>query len=137
MKRLSCALVLASFLIGTLPLRANEVADKIVGTWKGSIKEHFDVANLQFKSGTFKLQVDPGPDYRPIYECTITGSYQVNSKNELIVTPVTIGHGAGECELIIPEFVKDKELNLGTVELSSNDSNLLVYGGRIHVTRTK
>ena len=129
-------MILASLLIGTLPLRADEVADKIVGTWKGSIKT-FAVANLQFKAGTFKLQVDPGPDYRPIYECTITGSYSVNNKNELIVTPLVVGHGAGECELIIPELVKNKEFNLGPVEFSSNDSNLLVYAGRINVTRTK
>jgi hypothetical protein len=119
--------VLAMLMI-SLPVAAGDVADRIIGNWAGSFK-HRDIDRLQFSKSSFNMEIDG---------CEISGSYKIDSQDQLLLTPHAVDRARQSsptfCNTQYPEFIKDKEANLGPVEFISAD-RMLVNAGRLRLAR--
>jgi hypothetical protein len=119
--------VLAVLMI-SLPVAASDVADKMIGTWTGSFR-HKDIDSLLFSKSSFNMEIDG---------CEVSGSYKIGGADELLLTPRAIDRARQSsptfCNTQYPEFIKDKEVNLGPVEFISND-RILVNAGRLTLVR--
>jgi hypothetical protein len=115
-------------LMSSLPAVAGDVADKIIGTWTGNFR-HKEIDTLLFSKSSFNMEIDG---------CEVSGSYKISSGDELLLTPHAIDLARQSsptfCNTQYPEFIKDKEVNLGPVEFIS-DNRILVNAGRLMLTR--
>ena len=107
---------------------ADKIVDKIVGAWTGNFR-HKDIEALLFSKSSFNMDIDG---------CDVSGSYKIGDDDALLLTPRAIDRtrqtSPAFCTKQYPEFVKDKEVNLGPVEFVSNDK-LLVNAGRLTLAR--
>jgi len=129
-----------------LPVLASDVPAKIIGSWRGKWGNH--EVSLVFSKTSFNLSAHDHEGElakRVLYACEFSGTYQINQKDELIITTraadLIKDYGATyspkSCEHF-PEITKDKELNIGTVEFitsSNKPDDMLVNSGRLLVTR--
>jgi hypothetical protein len=119
---------LLAVLTVSLPVAASDVADKMIGTWTGSFR-HKDIDSLLFSKSSFNMEIDG---------CEVSGSYKIGGGDELLLTPRAIDRTRQSsptfCTTQYPEFVKDKEVNLGPVEFIS-DYRILANAGRLTLVR--
>jgi hypothetical protein len=110
------------------PVAASDVPDKMIGAWSGNFR-HKDIDTLLFSKSSFNMEIDG---------CEVSGSYKIGSADELLLTPRAIDRArpgsSTFCATQYPEFVKDKEVNLGPVEFISNN-RILVNAGRLILVR--
>jgi hypothetical protein len=116
--------------VGVTALYAADLAAQVVGSWNGRYKNH-TIVSLVFTKRSFNLVSGAG-GFDTASPCTISGSYRINSDDELLVTPHTVD-GGGLCDKYYPEFEREREFNLGAVEFASD--NKMLIGGRLTATR--